>query len=262
MTPQPVATATLLPTLSRCGPTAPPDLAPTVLVRVGLADEYFTAESPDRAHLRGLQRPWRVGHRTGRPPEAADAFEAAFARSLRATGPPVTSKPASGPSRNVPSAMVDPMACAFDLRGLTVLDRRPGGRPDHPARRDPALRLAGARGRPARGGPGRRHGAGPQSDPHPHPLPPHRAQRRAASATTPGAARRSAARWPPRASTRPRSSASPMHGERYIGSDTTHIVCLPTCHHARRVMPRHQVPFRSLEAAAAAGYRPCKVCRP
>lgn len=51
-------------------------------------------------------------------------------------------------------------------------------------------------------------------------------------------------------------------GIRYLGSDTTHIVCLPTCQHARRIMPRHRVPFRSLEAAANAGYRPCHVCRP
>ena len=51
-------------------------------------------------------------------------------------------------------------------------------------------------------------------------------------------------------------------GIRYLGSDTTHVVCLPTCRHARRIMPRHRVPFRSLEAAASAGYRPCPVCRP
>jgi O-6-methylguanine DNA methyltransferase len=52
------------------------------------------------------------------------------------------------------------------------------------------------------------------------------------------------------------------HGERYIGSDTTHIVCLPTCRYAKRVMTRHRVPFASLDDAAAAGYRGCKVCRP
>ena len=51
-------------------------------------------------------------------------------------------------------------------------------------------------------------------------------------------------------------------GERYIGSDTTHIVCLPTCRHAKRVTERHRVPFASLEAAEAAGYRGCKDCRP
>jgi O-6-methylguanine DNA methyltransferase len=51
-------------------------------------------------------------------------------------------------------------------------------------------------------------------------------------------------------------------GVRFIGSDTTHIVCHPTCRDARRVTPRHRVPFRSLAAAAAAGYRPCHHCRP
>ncbi len=51
-------------------------------------------------------------------------------------------------------------------------------------------------------------------------------------------------------------------GVRYIGSDTTHIYCLPTCRNARRIADAHRVPFRSDSAAGAAGYRPCKVCRP
>jgi O-6-methylguanine DNA methyltransferase len=51
-------------------------------------------------------------------------------------------------------------------------------------------------------------------------------------------------------------------GVRFIGSDTTHIVCHPTCRDARRVTARHRVPFASLAAARAAGYRPCRHCRP
>jgi hypothetical protein len=51
-------------------------------------------------------------------------------------------------------------------------------------------------------------------------------------------------------------------GTRYLGSDTTHVVCLPTCYHARRIAPEHRVPFRSFVAASAAGYRPCRDCRP
>jgi len=51
-------------------------------------------------------------------------------------------------------------------------------------------------------------------------------------------------------------------GHRYTGSDTTHIVCHPTCRDARRVTNRHRVMFPSLAAAATAGYRPCKHCRP
>jgi O-6-methylguanine DNA methyltransferase len=51
-------------------------------------------------------------------------------------------------------------------------------------------------------------------------------------------------------------------GVRFVGSDTTHIVCHPTCRDARRVTPLHRVTFPSLTAAASDGYRPCKHCRP
>ncbi len=51
-------------------------------------------------------------------------------------------------------------------------------------------------------------------------------------------------------------------GERLSGSSTTRIVCWPTCRHARRTQSRYHVAFRSLRDAAAAGYRPCRVCRP
>ena len=51
-------------------------------------------------------------------------------------------------------------------------------------------------------------------------------------------------------------------GVRYFGSDTTRIYCLPTCRDARRVTERHLVHFPSARAASAAGYRPCRHCRP
>jgi O-6-methylguanine DNA methyltransferase len=51
-------------------------------------------------------------------------------------------------------------------------------------------------------------------------------------------------------------------GKRWTGSDTTHIVCHPTCRDAKRVTDRHRVHFPSLTAAAEAGYRPCLHCRP
>jgi len=51
-------------------------------------------------------------------------------------------------------------------------------------------------------------------------------------------------------------------GRRWTGSDTTHIVCHPTCRDARRTTERHRVHFPTLAAAAAAGYRPCRHCRP
>jgi O-6-methylguanine DNA methyltransferase len=51
-------------------------------------------------------------------------------------------------------------------------------------------------------------------------------------------------------------------GTRFTGSDTTRIYCFPSCRHARRTSPAHEVRFRSPEEARSAGYRPCRVCRP
>ncbi len=49
---------------------------------------------------------------------------------------------------------------------------------------------------------------------------------------------------------------------RYLGSDTTHIYCYPTCSAARRISDDHKVAFAGEKEATAAGYRPCKLCRP
>lgn len=49
---------------------------------------------------------------------------------------------------------------------------------------------------------------------------------------------------------------------RYVGSDGTKVFCFPTCRAARRIGARHRVEFATVVRAMAAGYRPCKVCRP
>jgi O-6-methylguanine DNA methyltransferase len=56
--------------------------------------------------------------------------------------------------------------------------------------------------------------------------------------------------------------AGARRGERLRGSRTTHIVCYPSCHAARRIRPENAAPFGSLMQAQAAGYRPCALCRP
>ncbi|MEU7900068.1 methylated-DNA--[protein]-cysteine S-methyltransferase [Nonomuraea sp. NPDC049152] len=55
-----------------------------------------------------------------------------------------------------------------------------------------------------------------------------------------------------------------MAGENvfYLASDTTGIVCFPTCHNARRITPRHRHGFRSVAQAESEGYRACRTCRP
>lgn len=49
---------------------------------------------------------------------------------------------------------------------------------------------------------------------------------------------------------------------RFVGSDSTHVVCYPTCVNARGITTGHRAEFRTLASAATAGYRPCTVCRP
>ena len=51
-------------------------------------------------------------------------------------------------------------------------------------------------------------------------------------------------------------------GIRFVGSDTTHSFCLPSCRSARRISDHHRVTFRSEAEARLAGYRPCSLCRP
>ncbi|MGC1734369.1 MAG: methylated-DNA--[protein]-cysteine S-methyltransferase [Pseudonocardiaceae bacterium] len=57
-------------------------------------------------------------------------------------------------------------------------------------------------------------------------------------------------------------AALARQGVHFVGSDTTGVVCFPTCPPARRITPAHRHGFRTAAAALAAGYRPCHHCRP
>lgn len=51
-------------------------------------------------------------------------------------------------------------------------------------------------------------------------------------------------------------------GFRFEGVKSTKVFCFPTCHHGRRAREENFVYFRDEAEARAAGYRPCKDCRP
>src|SRR5689334_13403559 len=51
-------------------------------------------------------------------------------------------------------------------------------------------------------------------------------------------------------------------GFRYEGVKSTRIFCFPTCYHGRRAREENFVFFHDEVEARAAGYRPCKDCRP
>jgi len=51
-------------------------------------------------------------------------------------------------------------------------------------------------------------------------------------------------------------------GVRFQGMKSTHIYCYPTCYTGRRALEKNRVWFHDAADAKAAGFRPCKVCRP
>ena len=51
-------------------------------------------------------------------------------------------------------------------------------------------------------------------------------------------------------------------GVRYQGVKTTKIFCFPTCHTGRHALEKNIVWLRDEASARAAGFQPCKVCRP
>jgi O-6-methylguanine DNA methyltransferase len=51
-------------------------------------------------------------------------------------------------------------------------------------------------------------------------------------------------------------------GIRFVGNDKSRVFCFPTCGDGLRISDTHLVYFRSEAAAASAGYRPCRSCRP
>ena len=51
-------------------------------------------------------------------------------------------------------------------------------------------------------------------------------------------------------------------GVRYQGVKSTGVYCYPTCHHGRRAKEQNIVFLHDAAEAKAAGFRPCKSCRP
>lgn len=240
---------------------APVSLAPATLVAVGLADRFAELPSPigpivvawngrgiswvDRAgDIEAFERRFSEG--VGRPLHVADTVPAELARAVEAR--------LSGDRR---------IRIPLDLRGRTEFEVAVWMKALEIPRGEvrPYGWIAAEIGRPKAV---RAVGTALAHNPVPIVVPCHRVVRSDGSIGQyslggPGAKRTILAAEgldPDELETGARS------GRRYLGSDTTHIVCLPTCHNARRITPRHRVPFRSLAAAVTAGYRACRECRP
>lgn len=245
------------------GGAAPPDLAANVLSRIGLGDAYWTLDTPigpvfvayNDAGISTVMRAEAVGDAAG--------FERAFReRHGRPVGP--VTRPPAALARAVGRQLGGDRRAdlRFDLRGRSDFERAVllKAREIPPGEVRPYGWIAREIGRP---GAVRAVGTALGNNPVPLLIPCHRVVRsdgRVGDYAFGGAAKRAvlaAEGLEPEG-----LEGLARAGVRYHGSDTTRVYCFPTCAHARRITDRHRVAFRSDEEAAAAGYRPCRVCRP
>ena len=251
----------LEPSLAALRATAPPTLAPNVLVEVGLADHFARFDSP----IGPLLVAWN-GRGVSEVDGTSDDLEFETAHRAR------TGRPAY-PADRVPDRLASAIArrldgdrrvrIDLDLRGHTDFERDVWLKALEIPRGEvrPYGWVAAEIGRPRAV---RAVGSALGHNPVPLIVPCHRVVR------SDGMIGQYSLGGPDNKRTilasegvdLPRLEQLASTGVRFIGSDTTKIYCLPTCRHARRVTDRHRLEFHSAAEGQARGYRACLVCRP
>ena len=241
--------------------TPPETLRPAVLERVGLADAYLAVDGPAGPLLVAYNGRGISATAPGTDEAAfAERFQARFRRPLRPADRP--------PARLVAQLqrLLEPgrrgTAPRYDLRGTSEFERAVLAKAQEIPRGQvrPYAWVAGELGQPAAV---RAVGAALGRNPIPVLIPCHR--------VVGSDGRLTGYAWgvPYKRTLLAAEGADPdelerlgRRGTRFYGRDTTRIYCYPTCAHARRVTDRHLLRFGGVAEAAAAGYRPCRVCRP
>lgn len=223
---------------------APAAFADGVLAKAGLADHYATLASPLGPLLVAWSRDGIAAVRRGDDP-------AAFARDYTArTGRRV------GPAAAVPRSLLEGRP-RVDLRGLSPFER---------AVLEKALEIPAGQVRPywwiareiGRPRAVRAVGSALGRNPIPVLIPCHRVVRgdgRIGDYVFGSANKRALLQAEG-------VDVDALPAQKLVASDTTRVFCFPTCAGARRITAAHRVRFADAEAARAAGYRPCKLCRP
>jgi O-6-methylguanine DNA methyltransferase len=240
---------------------APASLLPAVLARVGLADRYWRLESPVgtvyvAASPAGISMVSRA--------KSAREFERSFERQR---GRPIA-KATSRPPAAVRALMKnlkrrDRAKLQFDLRGLSEFER---------AVLLKALEIPGGEVRPyswiAReiGHPEAVRAVGTALGKNPVPLliPCHRVVR--ADGTlgqySMGGSRVKRALLEVEGVEPNTIEELAAKGIRYLGNEKSRAYCYPTCGGTHSLVRSNKVPFHSGREALAAGYHPCRDCRP
>ena len=237
---------------------APEGFADRVLVEVGLADSYATFETV----LGAVYVAWnRFGVSAAARCASAAEFEAIFKREV---GRPLV--PAAAPA-DLAAKIADELSgkrrMRFDLRGLTEFEQavlrktyeiprgevRPYGWVAREIRRPAAVRAVGT---------------ALAHNPIPYFIPCHRVVRTDGEIGNYGGggpeAKKAILTMEGVGVNRLQELA--RGGVRYQGVKTTKIFCYPTCHSAQRALEKNVVWLHDERSARAAGFRPCKLCRP
>jgi O-6-methylguanine DNA methyltransferase len=245
--------------LKRLGATKAPDgFAERVLIEVGMADSYALFETV----LGQVYVAWnRRGVSAAARCASAQEFEAYFEREV---GRLLTPAPApAGLAAKIADELSGKRTMRFDLRGLTPFEQavlrktyeiprgevRPYGWVAREIRKPAAVRAVGT---------------ALAHNPIPYFIPCHRVVRTDGEIGNYGGggpeAKKAILKMEGVGVSRLQELA--RGGVRYQGVKTTKIFCYPTCHTGKRALEKNIVWLHDEKSARAAGFRPCKVCRP
>ncbi|HXC78580.1 MAG TPA: methylated-DNA--[protein]-cysteine S-methyltransferase [Candidatus Acidoferrum sp.] len=245
--------------LKRLGSMQAPDgFAERVLIEVGMADAYAVFETV----LGQVYVAWnRLGVSAAARCKSAAEFETLFKREV---GRPLMSAPApAGLAAKIEDELGGKRAMRFDLRGLTEFEQavlrktyqiprgevRPYGWVAREIRRPAAVRAVGS---------------ALAHNPIPYFIPCHRVVRTDGEIGNYGGGGPEAKKaiLTMEGVRVGRLQELARGGVRYQGVKTTKIFCYPTCRHGLRALEKNIVFLHDEKSARAAGFRPCKVCRP
>jgi O-6-methylguanine DNA methyltransferase len=239
---------------------APPTILPTVLCRVGLAETYWRVESP-MGVLFVAAGPFGVSF--VRRVDSAARFEREFRRRFRRSVQPSVARPPAALVRALETLGGSAVpALKVDLRGLTEFERAVLEKAREIPRGEvrPYGWLAREVGHPEAV---RATGSALAKNPVPILVPCHRVVRTDCSVGDYVFGTRVKRALLESEGAHPAElSELASEGVRFLGNEERRFFCFPTCGGFDHLTAQNKVRFASAGDALAAGYHPCKDCRP